>query len=736
VVVTARRSIAVAAAAVVIAACWLGRDALRGSHASARDGDRAPARVAIAASPHAVEVPHLLPIVPGALRLEGQVVGADQQPAGGVLVTLGEQRTTTTELDGSFAFDGLAAGSYAVTAEHGAWYADDRDVTLDATSDPVVLELARGPTLIVRVTDATGAPLAGAEVESSSRGAKTGRDGLARLRAIDSDSTNLTVSAEGHAPYTEHLDTGDDPDATIERDVVLGSGARLAGTVVDETGKPVPRALAEVENAEAGRSEVIMCDDDGGWNIADAARGHYVLRATSQDRAAAPDLAIDTDGVHAREGVVLHVVMGAALRGLVVDERGAPVAHADVVLDWKSTTTDDAGRFSVTGLAPGELDVMAHTARAGSPSTKLTIARDGRADVRLVVQPSSLAGIVVDPAGAPVEGVRVTATSDDPHGIGSDRTDAHGRFDLGGLPPGRYELEVHHDDEQLRTNASAITATTERRDLRLVLPELASIGGRVVLDGQPVPYFGFVVEADAHTIASDTPNPVRDAGGRFVQRGVEPGTWAVAIVGPGFATRTLEGVRVTAGAATDLGDIAVERGRVVRGHVRDETGAPVAGATVTIRSDSGLDSGLRGLLAGTSTARSDTTGAFELAGLGPASDQSRRIDATHPTRGSSPARTLAETETDVDLVVAAGGEIAGTFTSSRAMFRPYAATATLGEVTYTTQLEHDGGFRFTELPPGVYDVSIGGGRTGPPAQVVVTAGSHVSLAFVEPTADP
>src|SRR5262245_9127056 len=59
---------------------------------------------------------------PGALRLEGQVVDArDSQPVGGAIVWLGSEppRTTTSEADGSFAFEGLLARRYRVEAWKG-----------------------------------------------------------------------------------------------------------------------------------------------------------------------------------------------------------------------------------------------------------------------------------------------------------------------------------------------------------------------------------------------------------------------------------------------------------------------------------------------------------------------------------------------------------------------------------------------------------------------------------------
>src|SRR5690348_1719219 len=54
----------------------------------------------------------------GTLRLEGQVVDADDHPVAGATVVIGSNppRTATTEADGAFAFDALVPRAYQVLA--------------------------------------------------------------------------------------------------------------------------------------------------------------------------------------------------------------------------------------------------------------------------------------------------------------------------------------------------------------------------------------------------------------------------------------------------------------------------------------------------------------------------------------------------------------------------------------------------------------------------------------------
>src|SRR5262249_52393450 len=149
-----------------------------------------------------------------------------------------------------------------------------------------------------------------------------------------------------------------------------------------------------------------------------------------------------------RAGVVVRVEPGGSIAGLVVNGSGKPVAAAEVSVANKTVTTGVDGRFVAHGFPPDDYTVSAATASAGSPSQTIKLERGGHAELTLTVEPSRIAGVVVDPHGAPIESARVSAYSDDSHGMGFALTDEHGRFDFGGLPPGNYAVSAHRDDEE------------------------------------------------------------------------------------------------------------------------------------------------------------------------------------------------------------------------------------------------------------------------------------------------
>jgi len=342
-----------------------------------------------------------------------------------------------------------------------------------------------------------------------------------------------------------------------------------------------------------------------------------------------------------------------------------------------------------------------------------------------VLQRGSIAGIVVDPRGEPVENARVVAeTKDGTHSL-SLRSDELGHFDFGGVLPGEYMVTAGRGRK--REFPPAIPVVAGDRHVRLVVPDGATLTGRVIAGGAPVAYFGVAV---THTPETDTGNPkgVRAAAGQFVERDLPAGTWGVVIVAPGFAPKPVPAVALAAGATVDLGDIVLDRGRVVRGRVVDERGVAVAGASVEIAASKGsyTPDTLRALAEGTVVARTDLAGAFEISGLA-ASATHLRIEARQGG-AISIDRELADGETYVQLVVARAGGIDGWISNIGARQAFAAATSAADDgASYHADVDSAGTFHFDLLPPGDYDVHIVGRNAIEPRRVTVTAGGRTSL---------
>lgn len=670
--------------------------------------------------------PAALVIRSGELRLEGEVIDAEHHPIAGAtitLITLNGSRAVITEADGAFAFDDLAEGECCLIAEQGALYSEEI-VTLDGGVARMILTLRPAPTLVVHVV-ADGAPVPGAKVALMNREARTDPTGTVRLRGVELDETLVTVTAERYAPTCTRVVTGDDPGATVEKTIALRHGAPVAGTIVDPGGQPVPDATLRY-GTTAGLYSWASADAEGRWYIDRVPAGKLVLSANSPGHVTAPAIAVRVDGEHSRAGVVVRLERGAVLSGIVVDRSGKPVAGATVSATGDSMQADDAGRFELTGLEPGPCQVSASTATQGSAVQQLQLARGGRAEIRLVVAESRIAGRVTNPRGEPQAEIRVRATGTGGAHDADVLTDAAGRFDLGGLTLGDYQLVAERDDDRSQRREPRIAHTGDLR-VALVVADAATVTGRVVLDGEPVDYFGLMVTDDPRPWSGYwSPDVVRAPDGRFSVAHLPPGQWSIAIVGPIFQRMIID-LDVPEGRTLDLGDIAVERGRSISGRVRDERGAPVAGALVTVSTE--REPNRDGLLGpatiGMRTARSDADGNYRVDGIDPGGDDLRIGATAHD--GIAAAVPVESAATTIDLTVQRTGAITGEVPNERGQSQ-VVATSTGGAV-YRASTDPDHEFVLDPLPPGDYRVELRGDTVTAPVEVTVTAGvaAHVRL---------
>ena len=151
----------------------------------------------------------------------------------------------------------------------------------------------------------------------------------------------------------------------------------------------------------------------------------------------------------------------ATVSGTVVDSEQPPrpVRRARVTLrvensssGW-SVTTDDEGRFALTGIAAGRYVLDAQkpawitgrygATRPGRPGTPVAVTEGAAVRGLTIVMSrgSVISGSVVNRSGEPMPGIAVTAVGARGRDPGMDvTTDDEGRFRLFGLPAGEYRV--------------------------------------------------------------------------------------------------------------------------------------------------------------------------------------------------------------------------------------------------------------------------------------------------------
>jgi uncharacterized GH25 family protein len=712
----------------------------------------------------------------GTLRLEGQVIDADEHPVAGATVVLGSNppRTLTTEGDGGFAFDGLVGRPYTLIARAPQGIAGPVTARLTSKSDPVILHLRPGAKVTVSVVGIDGKPIDGATVElrGTDYQKQMTKAGATTFAAVIPGGYQVAAFADGLATSHTFLEVGAG-DNTVK--LMLVAGAPVAGRVVDDNGHGVAGARVTYHGASDwsqqadDRYDGITSGADGAFKFAALPSGSFRFSAVHPDYAPGQSAMVTLDGKHEQTGVTITVPAGATVKGTVVDTEGKPVAGARVRVGRNSRRgmvfepprqaySDGGGAFEIKGLPRHELAAVAMHETGSSKTEDVDTTNGDVSNVKLTIDVTgTISGIVVDPQGAPVEGVQVSAgpnwraqggggnfTDFRLRGFPQELSDGAGKFTLTGLAPGSYEITAMRSrgvSRGRRGAADGVIAETGTKDLKIVLQPEGGVKGKVAMSDGSVP--------DAFSISVGmTQQSFISGDGSFELDALPPQTYRLSVRGPTFTTKEVEAL-VEPGKTADVGTITVQKGRMLAGTVV-ANGTPVPDATVYAGrqiigngSTNSANLGGMGMGQGTKTATTDASGNFSLAGF---SDGDLAITAEHPAYGRSKALRIPTDmagQQDLTIELQPFGALSGVLRQNGSPVEGIAvscqSTTTPGAI-YAVMSGADGSYRYDHLAPDTYKVSATVGRPMMgmkfySQQVVVPSGQevHVDLA-VEPGA--
>jgi hypothetical protein len=463
---------------------------------------------------------------------------------------------------------------------------------------------------------------------------------------------------------------------------------------------------------------------DGRFEIADLPAGRFTLEARAEGCGLLVARGLEVpaaDLVTAQRGVDLGTFTlppGAGLSGHVVDADGTPVAGAVLRPSPASPETprprsDETGAFSFGGYVPGERLSLVVQAD-GYAESVLDQVPVPQADLVVVLQPpATVVGTVVDSRGEPAAGERVHAfpigldARSRGHGSSlSTSSDEAGRFEIAGLPAGRFAIST--SDSQVQVE---LTAGQRRDGLRLVVLPTIQVRGRVT-DEADRPVHRCVVSAvrfhssgSRHGISVTT-----DRDGRYTLPVRTTRDVDLSAVAEGYLPHHVA-LDATAGADRQV-DFRLHRtGGALAGTVVDAEGLPVAGAEVAFRhADPGGPSD-RNPFPHSSYTTAGPDGRFSWPHVLPGR---YRLTATAGYR-SGEVDGVEVGDTPVDGVVVRlrpsatlVGEVRGAAPRELAALVVEATSLQPEPTSRAAQVDHDGSYRLPGLEGGRWRVAVAG----------------------------
>jgi Carboxypeptidase regulatory-like domain len=484
------------------------------------------------------------------------------------------------------------------------------------------------------------------------------------------------------------------PRGTVTSQAPAGT-AVLRGTVVAaDTGTPLRRVLVRAQAAEAQDIKAATTDDQGRFEIRELAGGRYTITAQKtgyvtlsygQRRVGERGTVVAVPAGQTVEKIALALPRGGVITGRVSDEFGEPLAEAMVQVQryrympggrrlmpvGRPDTTDDQGTFRLYGLEPGDYVISATVRNAsgmvmvggrpapesdqgyaptyfpGTPSQqdaqRVTVAPGQEVSgIAFALTPTRVARIsgrvTGGPEGVAAEGyVMIRPEEGFTSGMVPGGTvQADGTFEIAGVPPGRYVLQLQprqRGDNDLVGVTTVTVAGEDLQNLVITLQRPGSVSGRFEFEGGPpaglsptmVRFMPLPANPGSSSfMMSSLPQTNADYSfrgqgflGSVLLRASAPSGWYVAAILHGADDVTDTPLRL--GPGIDVRDVRIlltQTATTLSGTVRDDRGSPVVDATVVVfPDDEKWNFGSRHLR----TLRPDTQGHFETRGLPPAS---------------------------------------------------------------------------------------------------------------------
>jgi protocatechuate 3,4-dioxygenase beta subunit len=467
------------------------------------------------------------------------------------------------------------------------------------------------------VADLTGGPIANARVWSS--GSWNDHDAAMATTETDTQGKFSLWVKQGqvtvHAAADGYADDSESTTAPGKLELLLTPESSLSGTVVDAaTNQPVEGARVMVGTSEWGwdEGETVFSNAQGAFRVARLTPGRYIaVSRTDRGYGRTEGSTLVGLGQHV-DGIVVKLFPAHRIEGKVVlSTTKAICEHASLSLrdlgkdKWIETRRNPDGTLYADGVLPGTYNVEADCQgyQSRDKYEPIVIADHDATGLVWEVDPgATVRGRVVTKGGDPVEDASISARTigggaRDKAGWASASSARDGKYELVGLKPGTYKLEVSTDRGIGPRDGYKITvapgADVERE---LVVEDGGTIKG-VVVDAEGKPVAGIDIDARA---TSDTwsfgQDHKSDDAGEFALQPLRPGeyrvtarrSWSDQLRKPGTNDDAKQGEKVTVrpNVTATVRLVVESQSGVIKGTVVDTEGKPVADAFVSAARES------------------------------------------------------------------------------------------------------------------------------------------------------
>lgn len=558
--------------------------------------------------------------VVGTIHLEGE-----SQHAGVTVALQGVQGSVQTDANGAYALQGVASGTYTLTASKvGFQDGSVAAIAVDGGKAAQVadLTLAALPGSIEGSVAVTGA-VSAAGVNVSADGltlsgnhhvasAVTGASGSFTLSSIPAGTYTITYSLANYVGQSTSATVAPSAVSTLPAVRLSPETGGLKGTVLLEgSGSSLGIDVALTPHATAANPTPLIAaatstDASGNWSVDNLAVGDYDVAYSHTGYVSAVEAVTVVARAQTAAGAQTLAAIPTIVRGVVSREGSTDQSGVAVQVEGTtvSTVSIAGGVFTITGAGTGTQTLVFSMAGYDTQRVPITLAPGDVIDlfpVRLSLSRGTISGTgllagMTDHSGIVVSAGGVTTV-----------TDASGAFALAGVLAGsNYTVSLAKPPDWAGATLSVASvtsgATSAAGSATLQPTATAAITGTATLEGG-ASAAGITVSlsgTDFRGVAVTGANTTTGSGGAYSFSGLRGGTYALSFSKGGYDD--VAGIAVAVGsggsAAAPPAQLPISRGGV-SGVVQLAPSIAGSGATVTLSAG-----------ATSFTAATDATGAF------------------------------------------------------------------------------------------------------------------------------
>lgn len=592
------------------------KDVLQGSYSIVfrKDGYITQSRDIVVFSSNPSEVPSLevpsVKLVMGSCTLKGTVGYEDRTDMAGINVVLigsgGDVcRTSMTEKDGSFSFEGVSPDTYTIRAGADGYTTVDRRISISMGESYVVpmgslVNLCGSITGSVATNDSGLKSGVKVKAASSSGGrsyeATTDETGLYTLSNVLHGDYVLTFEKDGYEAYTTNVTV--EPGRTSTADAQLKSRFGSIRVIVSFVDKDDPTGI--VVNVYRDGTLVFSATTTSTGIIVIAnlpiGDGYSVIASSDGYGSSGEDKVTVSSGTVSELNLQKLSNRYGSIKGRVVDANGDPIESATVGISSSdgnsyTLTTSKDGTFSKTDVAVGTYTVSAGKAdflTTTLPQTytvEPSLVTEIKDDIALTSRYADIAGKVSYADKEDSSNISVTVEDDKGRTLGTVVTGGTGSYSFK-VESGTYYIRANAQGYFESSKVVTVVAGQHLYTINLegMKPNHGSITGKVVdADGNAVS--GAVVNMTNMDGTGDAVTLSTNENGEFSSSTVPIGTYTISITKGGYIDVVCNDVPIIGRKTYDVGTKTLVSGTAgITGRVVLEGGSNYSGVTVSATS--------------------------------------------------------------------------------------------------------------------------------------------------------